>query len=397
MRWLPVGLVAALLVAVTVSVSSGAAQTPPYRLEVFGKSVQGRDLEAYRIGKGETKIAFIGGIHQKDEANSVSLVRKALDYYSKNPTAIPQGMTVIFIPNLNPDGGNNGTRENAHGVDLNRNWPTADWKKDTYAASGMVPGGGGEAPLSEPETSALWRYVQSNDIQMSVFYHARAAAVVDSQNNPATGGLTTTLARFLAWVTGYRYLPVWTAYPVTGGATDFLNAKGIYSLEIELSSYDSIEWDQNLRGMSAAISFFAPRFFNTTGHSLHGRTLAYWLSKDGDKRLGAPVSEAFSFDNKVLQNFEHGRLEYNQLTHQIAEFGALPLPGTKPYIPSDLDSNLTGATTGGGYGEDAAASAANEARTKLTVLNRDIESLRLRLNGINDRLGNPKPTPPRAP
>ena len=57
-------------------------------------------------------------------------------------------MALWLIDDLNPDGAAAGTRQNARGVDLNRNFPTA-WRAmgspfDTYHS--------GSAPLSEPES-----------------------------------------------------------------------------------------------------------------------------------------------------------------------------------------------------------------------------------------------------
>ena len=54
---------------------------------------------------------------------------------------------ILFIPCLNPDGLQKGTRTNANGVDLNRNFPTQNWElteKNEFF--------GGETPASEIET-----------------------------------------------------------------------------------------------------------------------------------------------------------------------------------------------------------------------------------------------------
>lgn len=65
---------------------------------------------------------------------------------------------LLFIPCLNPDGMALGTRTNANGVDLNRNFPTKNWGEDTSAAGSFQnspspqhstsQGGGGSAVIS---------------------------------------------------------------------------------------------------------------------------------------------------------------------------------------------------------------------------------------------------------
>ena len=118
--------------------------------------MEGRAIRVVELGRGPRWVAVIGGIHQGNEANTSVLANLLLDHFQANPDLIPDGVGVAFIPDLNPDGAVAGTRENANGVDLNRNWD-ADWQPDSYGPSGLVVGGGGTKPFSEPETRALAR------------------------------------------------------------------------------------------------------------------------------------------------------------------------------------------------------------------------------------------------
>ena len=70
-----------------------------------------------------------------------------------------------------------GTRENANGVDLNRNWDVG-WRPDSYGPSGLVPGGGGTRPFSEPETRALARYLVDRPFVAAIFLHSKGGLVV---------------------------------------------------------------------------------------------------------------------------------------------------------------------------------------------------------------------------
>ncbi|MEO8153120.1 MAG: M14 family zinc carboxypeptidase [Rhizobacter sp.] len=115
--------------------------------------------------KPRRRVLVIGGIHG-DELSSTSLVFHWIAL--ANDTAA--GMDWRFLPALNPDGLllPRPTRVNAHGVDLNRNFPTPRWaqeapvywEKRTRKDPRRWPG---RAPLSEPEsrfvvdTMAQWK------------------------------------------------------------------------------------------------------------------------------------------------------------------------------------------------------------------------------------------------
>ncbi len=217
----------------------------------LGRSVEGRPLNVVEIGAGPRWIAVIGGIHQGNEANTTVLAHLLLEHFRANPDQIPDGVGLALIPDINPDGAVAGTRENANGVDLNRNWD-AGWQPDSYGPSGLVVGGGGTAPFSEPETRLLARYLVARPFLAAIFYHSKGALVVAGHGDD---GGSAELARVIAIAAQYLYLTEWTAYPLSGQATDYLANRGIYAVDIELSNYTDTDFTRNLRGLNAALAW----------------------------------------------------------------------------------------------------------------------------------------------
>lgn len=120
-------------------------------VENIGESVQGRDIKAMKIGKGDKKI-FINGAHHGKEWVTTILILEQMEHilreYERNGTIrgynvkelLEEG-SIYFVPLVNPDGveiargtaanpynvGRNEYKANARGVDLNRNYP-AKWE-----------------------------------------------------------------------------------------------------------------------------------------------------------------------------------------------------------------------------------------------------------------------------
>lgn len=125
----------------------------------IGRSVEGRPIQAVRIGRGEKKILFVAATHGDEYGGEVA--DRFVEYLTKNPDAIPQNTEVYVIPRLNPDGWEAVKRGNAHNVDINRNFPT-DWspKVDPKDDSGLAGNTPGPRPASEPETRALMNFLK---------------------------------------------------------------------------------------------------------------------------------------------------------------------------------------------------------------------------------------------
>lgn len=128
-------------------------------VKVFGKSVKGRALRAYRIGDPTSprKVVMIATMH----GNEAGPARILLNLMNGAPVT---GADIWVIPYLNRDGLARHTRKNARGVDLNRNWPV-DWRrvKGKYHS--------GRRPASEPETRALMRFLAGVRPQFVISLH----------------------------------------------------------------------------------------------------------------------------------------------------------------------------------------------------------------------------------
>src|SRR2546421_5888471 len=114
--------------------------TPTRRTTLLGRSWQGRPIRAIEVGTPSgTRVLVVGCVHG-DETAGIAVAR-ALERLS------PRDLDLWIVPDLNPDGVAAGTRQNAHGVDLNRNFP---WRWRPFAgvyASEPPPLSGREARI----------------------------------------------------------------------------------------------------------------------------------------------------------------------------------------------------------------------------------------------------------
>ncbi len=139
---------AALLVPLGTPDAAASSATPVNIRKVIGYSVQHRPIVAYRLGdpRATTTAVLVGQMHG-DEHAGVQVARSIV-----RGRASVEGIDLWVVPTMNPDGNAANTRQNAHHVDLNRNW------RDFWAPlTGQYYSG--PAPLSEPETRAMRRFL----------------------------------------------------------------------------------------------------------------------------------------------------------------------------------------------------------------------------------------------
>lgn len=167
------------LIAVGVGVAAAGCRAPlatgpasaeaaePVPWHPAGQSLEGRRIDVAVFGTEGPGVLFIGTIHG-DEAAGTPLLVALAERLAQAPDWLA-GRRVVVVPLLNPDGHAQKSRGNARGVDLNRNFPAANWHATERH---------GAAPLSEPETRALVELARDHGIERILSFH-QAADLID--------------------------------------------------------------------------------------------------------------------------------------------------------------------------------------------------------------------------
>ncbi|MDX6476527.1 MAG: murein peptide amidase [Gaiellaceae bacterium] len=180
---------------------------------VVGQSVQHRPISLVHVRGPGPRILVVGCIHGNEPAG-IAVVR-ALE--RTHPKA-----DLWLVPVLNPDGLAAGTRQNAHGVDLNRNFPSL-WQHFGHPGSTYYSG---PRPFSEPETRIARDLIRRIRPQVTIWFHQHLNLVW-------AYGRSTRAGRRYARLAGMRFLHrPWLA----GSSTNWQNhlPRGGASLTVEL-------------------------------------------------------------------------------------------------------------------------------------------------------------------
>jgi murein peptide amidase A len=167
---LALGLAFTLLLAHAATGGSAADPTGRHRI-LLGRSVDGRPIVAIDTGDLDAprRVLVVGCIHG-NEAAGIAIANR-LEHLSP-----PRELDLWILPVLNPDGLAARTRGNAHGVDLNRNFPWR-WRR----LSGLFSSG--PRPLSEPEARIAVRLIRRAKPQISIWFHQHQDLVDESGGN----------------------------------------------------------------------------------------------------------------------------------------------------------------------------------------------------------------------
>ncbi len=186
----------------------------------IGKSVMGNELNYIRLGRGGTQVSYNASFHANEWITTPVLLKFAEEYaaayadrealYGTDSAWLFENYSLYLIPMVNPDGVNlvngvlgegayqakarqiaeaypsipypDGWKANINGVDLNLQFP-AGWEqaREIKAAQGYTSPAPrdyvGEAPVSEPESRAMYDFTNANNFQLILAYHTQGEVI----------------------------------------------------------------------------------------------------------------------------------------------------------------------------------------------------------------------------
>jgi hypothetical protein len=183
----------------------------------IGHSVDGRAIRPVVLGDPAAahRVLVVGCIHGSEPAG-MAITRRLII------TGAPVGTEIVVVASVNPDGCARGKRGNAHGVDLNRNFPS-NWSAIGHPGSLQYAG---PHPLSEPESRYSVALIEKLLPQITIWFHQPQGVV------RAWGQSVPTARRFAA-LDHYPYRSI--AWPY-GTAANWQNHRfpGTASFVVEL-------------------------------------------------------------------------------------------------------------------------------------------------------------------
>lgn len=196
------------------------ARYPFLKSGEIDKSVMGKPISYLEIGNGEKEVFYNASFHANESITTPVLLKFAEEYaqaYEKGTTlyGVPaaelfEEYRLFLVPLVNPDGVDlvnglhtdggyyrraqqiasdypaipfpSGWKANIEGIDLNLQFP-AGWenaKRIKYAQGYTKPAPRdyvGEAPLTAPESEAVYAFTRSHDFRLILAYHTQGEVI----------------------------------------------------------------------------------------------------------------------------------------------------------------------------------------------------------------------------
>ncbi len=212
----------------------------------LGVSKESRPIDMAVFGQAGDMTLVLSGIHG-NEPTSAGLALQLIRHLRDNPQ-VYQGRRVGVVTAVNPDGLIRGTRENANGVDLNRNFPASNFPANP---SPSFPGG--PYPVSEPETLAVLTALRLTQPAKIISIHS----IRRGQHGNNYDGPARALAIEMGRHNGYNSLSS-MGYPTPGSFGSWAGVdQRIPTVTLELPRDADVDtcWRENRDALLAAIRF----------------------------------------------------------------------------------------------------------------------------------------------
>lgn len=138
----------------------------PGQYRIAGASVQRLPILSFVLGQGPDVTFVLSTIHGNEPAGT-PLVRR-LGKYLQQQSHLMEGRRVVLLAVANPDGMAHRSRFNANGVDLNRNFPSANRVNERQS---------GATPLSEPEARVIKQLIDQYSPDRIISFHQPLACI----------------------------------------------------------------------------------------------------------------------------------------------------------------------------------------------------------------------------
>ena len=212
----------------------------------IGRSVEGREIPVFRLGRGAREILVCAAMHAR-EYETTNYIMTVAEQYCQAYEAdawycglsyrkLLDGVCFVIVPQLNPDGvviAQGGTpyanehpelldfpitdgwrgnyacwKANANGVDLNRNWPYA-WGTTVISKRASSAGYAGPEAASEPETRAMLALIEQTQFYAFCSFHSAGDCIYwnDASNSEALRERLYPSVKRIADFIGYSVVP----------------------------------------------------------------------------------------------------------------------------------------------------------------------------------------------
>lgn len=221
---------------------------PPQTRPVFrelGRSTQGRAIELHEfpvVAVAPARPVLIFAAIHGDEPTTEFVARRLIEHLHAHPAETP----VIVIPAINPDGLAARSRTNSRGVDLNRNFPAANWKSTRRGAYYNGP-----SPASEVETRLLMKLIEELNPRRIVAMHSiTRGRQCNNYDGPAKD-----LAERMSKHNGYPARAT-IGYPTPGSFGSYAGIDRqipVITLELPRDLAGQAAWEQNREALLEAL------------------------------------------------------------------------------------------------------------------------------------------------